>query len=146
MAQAYLNIEEPKKALDKLKKADTLISNRTFPALRRKQDSLYYEAYMQLEDSKNSLVYLKKYQESVNKSLQVSSIQGANNLENTHQLKKSKRLLRLKDKTLKGYVFRNKFLSIAILIFVFVSSLFFVNNNKKRKEKKKKEKYFHCYI
>ena len=141
MAQAYLNIEEPKKALDKLKKADTLISNRTFPALRRKQDSLYYEAYMQLEDSKNSLVYLKKYQESVNKSLQVSSIQGANNLENTHQLKKSKRLLRIKDKTLKGYVFRNKFLSIAILIFVFVSGLFFVNNNKKRKELKQEKTF-----
>ena len=141
MAQAYLNLEEPKIALDNLKKADTLISNRTFPALRRKQDSLYYEAYMQLEDSKNSLVYLKKYQESVNKSLQVSSIQAANNLENTHQLKKNKKLLHIKDGTLKGYINRNKFLSIAILVFVFASGLLFVNSYKKRK-KLKQEKTF----
>ncbi|GAA4110962.1 hypothetical protein GCM10022393_08340 [Aquimarina addita] len=141
IAWAYLNLKQSDEALLSLNIADSLLKDHTFPSLKRKQDSLYFEVYQLLGDSENSLRYLKKYQESVNKSLPITKIQSANNTENKYQINKKEKIITEQSDIMNTYLSKNKIL-YAVIIVVSIGFGFLFISAYQKKKKLKKEKNF----
>ncbi|MFS4467827.1 helix-turn-helix domain-containing protein [Maribacter sp. 2210JD10-5] len=135
LAYASLRLERPERALQYLNRTDSLFK----PYSDMERDSLYYATYTQLGDSEKALLYFKEFQRIKDSTLALKKVYAVNAIENANRNRESLLVIERQQGLLKGYLERNKFLSIligiGILVFGFFLALLYIRKRSVDREK-----------